>query len=52
MTSAGRGQVAVMEQLLVAGVDVDVKAANNWTARDFAVCQNQQAAIELLDSYK
>ncbi len=52
ITAAGQGQVGVIEQLLVAGADLDIRASNNWTARDFAVCQNQQAAIELLESYK
>ncbi len=52
MTAAGQGHVTVIEQLLVAGADVDLRATNNWTARDFAVCQNQQAVVELLESYK
>ena len=52
MASAGRGEVAFLEQLLAFGADTDVRASNNWTARDFAVRQEQQAAAEVLTSYR
>lgn len=52
MAAAGRGNIDVLEQLLAAGADIQVRAVNTWTARDFALKMGQQAACEVLESYQ
>ena len=52
MAAAARGNITVLEQLLAAGADIDVRAENMWTAKDIAQCQDQQTASEILESYK
>ncbi len=52
IAASGQGRIDALEQLLAAGADPDVKATNGWMARDFAICQDQKAAIEILESYR
>ena len=52
MIASGRGQVSIVEQLLAAGADIDIRAENNWNANDFATCQSQKAICDILESYK
>jgi ankyrin repeat protein len=51
MVSCARGQAALVEQLLAAGADVDLKAKNGWNARDFAVCQKHDDVCRTLDAF-
>ncbi|XP_071321926.1 3'-5' RNA helicase YTHDC2 isoform X2 [Trachinotus anak] len=50
MVTAGRGFIAQMEQLLIMGADISMKASNGWTALDFAKHFQQTEAVDLLQS--
>ncbi|AWP14850.1 putative ATP-dependent RNA helicase YTHDC2 [Scophthalmus maximus] len=50
MMAASRGFSALMEQLLIMGADVNVKASNGWTALDFAEHFQHADAMDLLRS--
>jgi hypothetical protein len=52
MTASSHGNVSMLEQLLAFGADLDVRAANGWNARDFAVCRKKQEAVNILESYR
>ena len=52
MCACARGRVAVAEQVVLSGADVDARANNNWTARDFALCHQQQDIVKIIDDYK
>ena len=52
MAAAGRDRIAVIEQLLESGADLDLRAKNNMTARDFALGQNLPTAVEILETFK
>ncbi|XP_073334572.1 3'-5' RNA helicase YTHDC2 isoform X1 [Pagrus major] len=50
MVAAGRGFLTPMEQLLSMGANINMKAANGWTALDFAKHFQQTEAVDLLKS--
>ena len=50
MAAAGRGNISVVEELVSMGADLEVRAANGWTARDIAVYRNQDEAVSLIES--
>ena len=50
MAAAGRGNISVVEELVSMGADLEVRAANGWTARDIAVYRNQNEAVSLIES--
>ena len=52
MAAAGRGNISVVEELVSMGADLEVRAANGWTARDIAVYRNQNDAVSLIESLK
>lgn len=52
MTASARGCVSAVERMLAAGADVDVRAQNSWTAKDFATCQGHEEAAKVLEEYK
>jgi len=39
-------------QLLSIGADIDLKANNGWTAKDFAIHVGKTPAVEILESYQ
>lgn len=52
MAAAGRGNVSIVEELVSMGADLEVHAANGWTARDMAVYRNQTDTVALIESFK
>uniref|UniRef100_A0A3Q3AWS4 RNA helicase n=1 Tax=Kryptolebias marmoratus TaxID=37003 RepID=A0A3Q3AWS4_KRYMA len=50
MAAAGRGFLPQIQQLLSMGADINMKAANGWTALDFAKHFQQAEAMDLLNS--
>uniref|UniRef100_A0A1A7XDF5 RNA helicase n=1 Tax=Iconisemion striatum TaxID=60296 RepID=A0A1A7XDF5_9TELE len=50
MVAAGRGFLSQMQQLLSLGADINLKAANGWTALDFAKHFQQTEAMDFLRS--
>ncbi|KAM9841444.1 3'-5' RNA helicase YTHDC2 [Aulostomus maculatus] len=50
MVAAGRGFLTQVERLLSMGADINMKAANGWTAVDFAKHFQQTEAVDLLTS--
>ena len=52
MAAAGRGNVSIVEELVSMGADLEVHAANGWTARDMAVYRNQTDIVALIESFK
>ena len=52
MAAAGRGYVSIVEELVSMGADLEVHAANGWTARDMAVYRNQTDTVALIESFK
>uniref|UniRef100_A0A6A7FSI6 RNA helicase n=1 Tax=Hirondellea gigas TaxID=1518452 RepID=A0A6A7FSI6_9CRUS len=51
MVSAGRGRVAVLEQLLSLGATLTLRSSDNRTALAWAATTGQQEAIDLLKCY-
>ncbi|RXG71364.1 putative ATP-dependent RNA helicase YTHDC2 [Armadillidium vulgare] len=51
MVAAGRGRIDIVEQLLALGATVDLRAANEWTAADWAQSTGQQEIVDYLQSY-
>ena len=52
MVACGRGRIDVVEQLMGLGASLDIAAANQWTAADWAASTNQQEVIDYLQSYR
>lgn len=52
MAVALHGDISQVEALLEAGADVDIRAYNTWTARDFAQHGNHAQTRDVLDAYK
>uniref|UniRef100_A0A1A8UM43 RNA helicase n=1 Tax=Nothobranchius furzeri TaxID=105023 RepID=A0A1A8UM43_NOTFU len=50
MVAAGRGFTSQIQQLLSLGADINLKAANGWTALDFAKHFQQTEAMDFLRS--
>ncbi|XP_013858223.1 probable ATP-dependent RNA helicase YTHDC2 [Austrofundulus limnaeus] len=50
MVAAGRGFLPQVQQLLSMGADINMKAANGWTALDFTKHFKQAEALDLLNS--
>ncbi|KAG7498428.1 3-5 RNA helicase YTHDC2 isoform X1 [Solea senegalensis] len=50
MVAASRGLVMQMEQLLIMGADITIKATNGWTALDFARSCQHPDAVDLLQA--
>ncbi|XP_076020460.1 3'-5' RNA helicase YTHDC2 [Genypterus blacodes] len=50
MVAAGRGFLPQLVQLISMGANINIKAANSWTAVDFAQHFNQMEAMDLLKS--
>ncbi|XP_069370427.1 3'-5' RNA helicase YTHDC2 isoform X2 [Paralichthys olivaceus] len=48
MMASSRGFMKQMEQLLIMGADINVKASNGWTALDFAQQFEHTDAVDLL----
>ncbi|XP_061703653.1 3'-5' RNA helicase YTHDC2 isoform X2 [Syngnathoides biaculeatus] len=51
MVTAAQGFLTQMEQLLIMGANINLKASNGWTALDFAKHFQQVDAVDLLQSY-
>ena len=52
MAAAGRGNVNIVEELVSMGADLEVHAANGWTAKDIAAYRNQNDTVALIESFK
>ncbi|XP_076294803.1 3'-5' RNA helicase YTHDC2 [Lasioglossum baleicum] len=51
MVAAGRGCINTAEQLLNLGANLNLRAANEWTALDWAKNMNQTECAELIEAY-
>ncbi|ROT84085.1 putative ATP-dependent RNA helicase YTHDC2 [Penaeus vannamei] len=51
MVASGRGRVDIVEQLLALGSSLTLRAANDWTAADWAQSTGQQETLDLLHAY-
>ena len=51
MVAAGRGCINTTEQLLNLGANLNLRAANEWTALDWARNMNQTECAELIEAY-
>ncbi|XP_076377020.1 3'-5' RNA helicase YTHDC2 [Megalopta genalis] len=51
MVAAGRGCLNTTEQLLNLGANLNLRAANEWTALDWAKNMNQTECAELIEAY-
>ncbi|XP_031838803.1 3'-5' RNA helicase YTHDC2 [Nomia melanderi] len=51
MVAAGRGCINTTEQLLNLGANLNLRAANEWTALDWAKNMNQTECAELIEAY-
>ena len=51
MVSAGRGNVAIVEQLLNLGANVNIRVSNGWTAIDWAKEMKQDDIVEILQAH-
>lgn len=52
MVASGRGRVDIVEQLLALGSSLTLRAANDWTAADWAQSTGQQETLDLLHAYR
>ena len=52
MCAAVHGRIDIIEHLLAIGADPSLKADNGWTAHDFAICNENDIAAEIIISYK
>ncbi|XP_071858934.1 3'-5' RNA helicase YTHDC2 isoform X1 [Bombus fervidus] len=51
MIAAGKGCINTTEQLLNLGANLNLRAANEWTALDWAKNMNQAECAELIEAY-
>ena len=52
MCAAIHNRIEIIENLLVFGADPSLKAKNGWTAHDFAICNENEIAADIIVSYK
>ena len=52
MAAAGRGNYSIVEELVSMGADLEIHAANGWSAKDIAAYRNQNDTVALLESFK
>ena len=52
MAAAGHGNVSAVEELVSMGADLEVHAANGWTAADIAAHRNESNTVALIESFK
>lgn len=51
MVSSAHGSMAVVEQLLNLGANVDIRASNDFTAIDWARNFNHNDIVEILEAH-
>ncbi|KAH0950534.1 hypothetical protein HN011_001845 [Eciton burchellii] len=51
MAAAARGCINTTEQLLNLGANLNLRAANDWTAQDWAKSRNHTECAELIEAY-
>ncbi|KAK7057016.1 3'-5' RNA helicase ythdc2, partial [Halocaridina rubra] len=51
MVASGRGRLDIVEQLLALGSSITLRAANDWTAANWAQSTGQKETLDLLHAY-
>ena len=52
MCAALHNRIEIIENLLVLGADPEIKAKNGWSAQDFALCNENEIASDIIISYR